>query len=158
MAGEFGPNSVAIESFLDQLARLSLAQFTDAIRTWREALRRTDAWYAAEDAVGEALARTARHDEEWRLHDRLYEIFRSSAWHADVDVERAAGSEHAPSSEPAAQYLAGTAAFALLVFDALSGAHLATLYAPFATLIPLASLGLRAPGAGQSEGRRGLAS
>ena len=62
------------------------------------------------------------------------------------------------ATEAAAQYLASSAAFALLLIDALAPAHVATLYAPFAALIPLATLGIRAPRAPDRDGRRGLPS
>lgn len=154
MRNDFGPNSIPVSAFLARLPRLTLDDFAAAIKTWRDALRRTDTWYAAEDAVGDALARTRRHDEEWRLHDALHAVFRGAAtWHAGGDTEA-----HGPATEAAAQYLASSAAFALLLIDALSPAHVATLYAPFAALVPLATLGIRAPRAPDRDGRRRLPS
>lgn len=153
MADDYGPNSIPVASFLARLPRLTLQDFAGAIQRWREALRRTDAWYAAEDAVGDALARTHRYDAEWRLHEDLHGVFRDASWHAGEGA-----TAHGAATEAAAQYLAASAAFALLLIDALAPAHLATLYAPFAELIPLASLGIRAPRAPDRDGRRGLTS
>ena len=144
MAGELGPNGGLVGRFLDRLCGLDLPQWADVVRAWRDTLRRTDAWVSAEDAVGDALARTGRHDEHWVLQERLYQIFRKSPWYTN----RRAHAECA-GTEVAAQYLAGSAAFALLVADALSREELRTLYAPFAGPIPLAELAL--PG---EHGRR----
>ena len=124
-----------VERFLARLSGLSLADYGEAVRTWRDELRRTDRWYAAEDAVGDAIARTGRHDEQWRLHDRVHRLFRESEWHT-----RPAAPGESQGTEAAAQYLASTAAFALLLADAIPRDELRTLYTPFATAIPFAEL------------------
>jgi hypothetical protein len=68
----YGPNTSLVERFLDRLQALEFDQLTDVVTAWRDALRRTDAWYSAEDAVGDAIAALRRHDEQWRLQGRLY--------------------------------------------------------------------------------------
>ena len=136
---QFGPNSELVEQFLARLARLDHARISAIVAIWRDGLRRTDAWYGAEDEVGDALTATRRHDEEWRLQERLYELFRRATW----SIERKA-CPTSPATEAAAQYLASTAAFALMVVDVLSARSFATLYAPFAVDIPVAELGLGA--------------
>ena len=133
------PNGPIVEAFLARLARLDLAQYGAAIRRWRDELRRTDAWCAAEDAVGEAIAETGRHDAHWRMQERLFELFHASPWYTDRDAQaRALG------SEPAAHYLASSAAVALLVADAIDAGALRTLYAPFERVIPYLELELAA--------------
>jgi hypothetical protein len=150
MADEAGPTGRMVEQFLARLCELDLAQWADVVRAWRDTLRRTDVWAAAEDAVGDAIARTGRHDAQWQLQERLYELFRASPWHT---IPRANAT---PGTEAAAQYLASSAAFALLMGDAIGSEALRTLYAPFAGVIPLAALALprtHGLGPGGSAGR-----
>jgi hypothetical protein len=137
MASSFGPNSELVERFLQRLAGLDITQLGEVIATWRAHLRRTDEWYGAEDAVGEAIARTRRYAEQWRLQDRLYELFRRSSWYTNLEPGTLV-----PACEAAAQYLASVAAFAVLVADAISPRAFATLYTPFAETITLQQLGL----------------
>jgi hypothetical protein len=143
-----GATGALVERFLARLATLKLADYGDAVHTWRLELRRTDAWYAAEDAVGDAIARTGRHDECWHLQGRLYRLFRESAWHTQPRTPA-----DAEGTEAAAHYLASTAAFALLLADAITPAELRTLYAPFARAIPLPEL--VAPAARRPPGGEG---
>ena len=148
MADGLGPTERLVERFLERACALDLAEWADVVRAWRDTLRRTDAWAAAEDAVGDAITQTGRHDEQWRLQDRLHEAFRASPWHTSTRANAA------PGTEAAAQYLASTAAFALLVGDAISAEALRTLHAPFAGVIPLAELALPVPrGTGGPSGR-----
>jgi len=135
---QYGPNSELVERFLARLARLSHAEISTAVATWRDGLRCTNAWYAAEDEVGDALTATRRHDEEWRLQEHLYELFRRASWR----LERPVSPTTTETSDAAAQYLASTAAFALMVADGLSVQGLTTLYSPFAEVVPLGELGL----------------
>jgi hypothetical protein len=146
MAGELGPNGAMVERFLERLPELDLAQWADVVRSWRDTLRRTDEWADAEDAVGEAITRTGRHDAQCDLQDRLYQLFKRSPWHTNRHTPATAA-----GTEAAAHYLASTAAFGLLVADALPREALRALYAPFAAMIPLPELAL--PG----EHRRGRA-
>jgi hypothetical protein len=146
MAGELGPNGAMVERFLERLPEVGLAQWGDVVRSWRDTLRRTDEWAGAEDAVGDAIARTGRHDAQCDLQDRLYLLCKRSPWFTTGAAPGAAA-----GTEAAAHYLASTAAFALLVADALPREALRALYAPFAATIPLPELAL--PG----EYRRGRA-
>lgn len=147
MAHPFGPNGRLVERFLDRLAQLTPDELTAIVQRWRDTLRKTDAWYSAEDAVGEAVARTRRDGETWVLQDRLYAVFREMPWFTD----RAPGTP-APA-EVASQYLATTAAVALLVADVLTAAQLTTLYAPFAEVLPIADVALgRVPSVEPSPG------
>ena len=151
MTISFGPNSELVERFLGRLATLDLSQLGEVITTWRAHLRRTDEWYGAEDALGEAIARTRRYDEQRRLQDQLYELFRRSSWYTSLEPGTLV-----PACEAAAQYLASVAAFAVLVADAISPRHFAILYTPFAETITLHDLGLR-EGAPATRNERGTA-
>ena len=135
---QYGPNSELVERFLARLARLNHTEISAAVAALRDGLRCTNAWYTAEDEVGEALTATRRHDEEWRLQEHLYELFRRASWR----IERPVSPTTTETSDAAAQYLASTAAFALMVSDALPVQGLTTLYAPFAEVVPLGELGL----------------
>ena len=130
MERPFGPNSTLVERYLAQLARLTAADFAAIVVRWRDGLRKSDAWYAAEDAVGDGIARTRRDDEMWLVQDRLYALFRGTPWYQ----------QRVTPPEVATQYLANSAAMALMVADAIPRDALAILYAPFAEAIPLADL------------------
>ena len=147
LMASFGPNTSLLERFLERLAHLEFAQVATVVSVWRETLRRSDEWYAAEDDVGDAITFTRRHDEQKRLQGRLYDLFRRATWFSDAQPTAAE-----QATEAAAQYVASAAAFALLVVDELDPGSFATLYAPFAGIIPLADLGL--DGAARS-GQRG---
>lgn len=135
MPASFGPNRTLVERFLARLTRLDVADFTDVVRAWREGVGRTDAWCQAEDAVGEAIARTHRDEEMWRLQDAVYVSFRGGPWY-----ERPLPGARSAAAEAASQYVATTTALALLVADAVPPQHLSTLHAPFRDVIPLADI------------------
>ena len=137
MSRPYGPSGRLVERFLERLAQLQVADFNSVVQRWRATLRDSDEWYAAEDAVGEAVARTRRDGPMWLVQDRIYEIFRGGTWYE----HRAPGTPVAPS-EMAAQYLATTISVALLVADALPAQVLARLYEPFREVIPLADVAL----------------
>lgn len=149
---ELGPNGHAVSHFLRRVAELPAADVDAAVRVWRDAQRGRApddagggaAWAAAEDAAASALVRTARGEAVWVLEERVHDAFRRAPW------RRARGAGFAAvRSEATAQYLVATAAAALLLADALSPRHLATLYAPFRALVPLAELAsAEAAGAG----------
>ena len=130
----FGPNTALVQRFVDRLAELDLADFAEVVQTWRARLRRTDAWCIAEDAVGDAIARTRRDGEMWVLQDRIYAVFRAAPWYIERPNDMPA------PAEVASQYLTNTAAVALLVVDALPARHFTTLYAPFAPVISLGDI------------------
>ena len=140
MSRPFGPSGRLVERFLERLAQLGIDDFDEVVRQWRITLRDSDAWYAAEDAVGEAIARTRRDGAMWILQDRIYEVFRGGTWYE----HRAPGAPVAPS-EMAAQYLSTTAGVALLVADELPATVLRTLYEPFRKTIPMTEVALGTP-------------
>src|SRR5438067_1582974 len=79
--------------------------------------------------------RTRRGEVAWTLQERVHAMFQRAAWRRF----RPAGFA-ALRSAVTAEYLIGTAAVALLVADALPARHLARLYAPFVSVVPLATL------------------
>ena len=142
-AEPFNSNDELVGCFLEHVVRLAPGDVDGAVQTWREAQREAqrtaDGWVAAEEAAVEALMRTQRGEVAWTLQERVHAMFQRAAWRRF----RPAGFA-ALRSAVTAEYLIGTAAVALLVADALPARHLARLYAPFVSVVPLAELG-RAP-------------
>jgi len=152
MSPSYGPMERLVERFLDRLAQLDLDDFADVVQLWRDTLRHDDAWYAAEDAIGDAVAHTRRDGPMWNVQDAVYAIFRGAPWYGKQPVAKRAPSEFA------AQYLAQTAGVALLVADALAAEQLRTIFAPFAEIIPLHELALdRTPSVEPELRGRGIA-
>jgi hypothetical protein len=79
----------------------------------------------------------------WLLQDAIYQIFRGSTWY---DAHQPGTAP--PPAEAAAQYLATTAAVALMVADVLPAGTLTLMYAPFRDTIRMADLALRSPSTG----------
>lgn len=92
------------------------------LSAWRQAPHNTPAWRDAEDAVGDAIARTRRHDVLERLREVVHATVLKGVPFGGLEARDAA----------AVEYLAGAAVGALLVRDALSASHARTLRAPFA--------------------------
>jgi hypothetical protein len=131
MPHRFGSRSVSLDRFLTRLADLTPADHGAVVRAWSSEQRLDDAWAVAEDAVGDAVARTGRTNELWRLQEMIYAVFhraRRHAWRAPDRLTQ--------RTDAAAQYLATAAAGALLVADVIDPCHVATLYAPYRTAIP----------------------
>jgi hypothetical protein len=126
----------------------------DVLARWRAQATdgQGEAWFAAEDALGDAITATARHDAQQAVLAAMYELF----------LRRPGRSGHArslddPGSDASTQYVATAALLALLVRDSLAPETVNTLYAPFEDWLPLATLGAcpaptRAPE--QAEPRR----
>ena len=133
MTQPYGPNSRLIEEFLTRLQNLPFRDLGRAVQTWRAKVG--EEWHHAEDAVGDAIAATDRHEERQRLLERIYHIFRGSTWFSSREPDSLV-----PGSDASAQYVTSAALFALLVCDALRDGDFATMYAPFAAVIPLPEL------------------
>jgi hypothetical protein len=142
MSHRFGASDASLERFLTQLAELRSADHGAVVRAWAAGQRLDDAWAAAEDAVGDAVARAGRTNDLWRLQELIYGIFhraRRDAWRtADRLTQR---------TDAAAQYLATAAAGALLVADVIDPRHVATLYSPYRIAIPCDDVAVRRPAA-----------
>jgi hypothetical protein len=130
----FGPNTPAIGAFLRALAALSFADLGRAVARWR-AIAGGDAWHRAEDAVARAIADTRRHDEQRRVLEPLYSVFRRATWFSACEPGTLI-----PGSDASAQYVATIAVFTLLVRDRLDPEAFQLLYEPFAEVVPLRSI------------------
>lgn len=135
----YGPQTLEIRRFLQRLAALSPAEWAAATAAY-DALQGTGRFAAADRALSAAVAHTQREPERDAALGPLAQLLRLPA--AEPASEPATDAE-APLAPVAEAALAAT--LALLVRDVLSPTAFATLYAPFAALVPPASLA--APGA-----------
>jgi hypothetical protein len=133
----YGPNSRAVERFLACLAGLSVADIGQAVGRWRAiASAPGGPWYAAEDAIAEAVHAVSRHGAQEQVTEAAYDVFRRRARGFSTRESFA----RAPGSEATAQYVSTSALLALVVRDAVSPEAFAVAYGPFADAIPLATI------------------
>jgi hypothetical protein len=129
----YGPESAAVRRFLAQLAGLSAADRSRVV-----ALHATHAasrnWIAAEDAMAEAFVRSDRESLRDALGGPLMQLVRLPDAAATIREDEALA-----SLDPIAES-ALAALLALVVRDLLAPAHVATLLAPFASVIDIAAL------------------
>ena len=128
--------------FVGRLAQLDLDAVCAVVASWHQTMRvETDAWFAAEEAVGEAIVASGRRAEQEPLLLYVAQAFARAVWYgpdgrrAVVAPERRVG-----ATEATGQYLATLAMLALLVRDHLEAATFDLLYRPFAAHIPPAEL------------------
>ena len=131
----YGPQTLEIRRFLQRLAALGADEWNGAAVEY-EALQAGPRFAGADRALSAAVAATQREPERDAALGPLLQL---------VSVPPADGT---PPSEPDAPLplapvaeAALAAVLALLVRDVLGASAFATLYAPFAARIPLASLG-----------------
>jgi len=133
----FGPNTRAVEAFLARLAELSVYDLGRAVGQWRAiATAPGGPWYAAEDAIADAVEAAGRHDAQAQGTVAMYDVFRRRARGFSARDSFA----RVPGSEATAQYVSTSALYALVVRDALSPEAFAVAYGPFADVIPLATI------------------
>ena len=131
-AAPYGPQTLEIRRFLQRLAALSSAEW-DAAAARFDALQGTGRFAAADRALSAAVAATGREPERDAVLGPLVQLV------ALPGADAAAGD--APDAEPALAPVAEAAlaaVLALLVRDVLSASAFATLYGPFAEVIPAA--------------------
>jgi hypothetical protein len=126
-------NALAAAKFLGRIAQLELEQLGVAVQAWHSAVGRD--WFAAEDAVAQAVIDSARAAEQEVLLEHIAQLFRSVPWFTPEEP-----GARVNASEPSGQYVTTLAMLALLVRDRLSPAEFELLYRPFATLIPTEEL------------------
>jgi hypothetical protein len=139
MSEEYGPNSLLVDRFFDRLELLLPTDVARVVETWRTSFSEGSNWSGAEDAVNTAIARTQRRAAQWRLQERLFDLFRGTAWLKSWQT-----APSGPAAEAAGQYLAAIAILALVVADEIALRDFAVLYEPFADVIPLDDLFERA--------------
>jgi hypothetical protein len=129
----YGPNSPLIEAFLHRLAVLSADELGTAVARWRA--RVGAAWFVAEDALRDVLRQLDREKARQALAGALTRSFEQRR-ESGID----ASSAPTVGTEACAQYVVMSALLAFLAYDQLSPHHFATLYHPFAELLPLVRL------------------
>ena len=131
-AAPYGPSTAAIRRFLQRLAALTPAEWAEAARAYAT-IADSPRFRAADRALGGAIDRAGRTAERDAALGPLLQLVR-----ADAPPDAAPDAEVAldPVAEPALAAL-----LALLARDLLPAETVATLYAPFASLIPLPTLG-----------------
>ncbi|MGZ8379312.1 MAG: hypothetical protein ACXW05_00845 [Gemmatirosa sp.] len=129
----YGPQTLAIRRFLQRLAALRPADWTAATTAF-DALQGDRRFLAADRALSDAVSRTQRETERDAALGPLAQLLRTP----EAAPSAAPGEE--PPLAPVAE-AALAAILALLVRDVLPASAFATLYAPFATLIPVDALG-----------------
>lgn len=128
----YGPMTASVRAFLVRFAGLSAADRRDALAAFqRNATSPT--WLGADRVLGDTIERAGRTDWRDALAGPLLQLVRRTASDAspatlsDDDIDALD-----PIAEPALAAL-----MALLVRDLLPATVFDTLYAPFATLIPV---------------------
>ena len=121
--------AMAAAKFLGRIAQLEIEELGVAVRTCHRAAG--TAWFAAEDAVAQAITAAGRHAEQEVLLEQIAQLFRTVPWFTPAQP-----GARIHASEPSGQYVATIAMLALLVRDRIGPADFELLYAPFATLIP----------------------
>jgi hypothetical protein len=135
----YGPQTLEIRRFLQRLAALGSVEW-DAAAAEYEALQAGPRFAGADRALSAAVAATQRERERDAALGPLLQL---------VSVPPPDGAPPTPDEAPLplapVAEAALAAVLALLVRDVLGASAFGTLYAPFATRIPLASLGPGAP-------------
>jgi hypothetical protein len=131
-AAPYGPQTLEIRRFLQRLAALRPEEWAQATAAY-DALQGARRFVAADRALSDAVSRAQRETERDAALGPLSQLLRAP-WEAPSD---APGEE--PPLAPVAE-AALAAMLALLVRDVLPASAFATLYEPFATLIPAESL------------------
>lgn len=133
----YGPNTPAVRRFLQRFAALRPSELERAARAYAE-LDATPALTSADRALAQAMERTGRAAERDAVVGPLVQLAH------DPDRPRAPGApadrdEGLALLPPVAEAALG-AALALIVRDVLDARAFATLYGPFAELIPADAL------------------
>jgi hypothetical protein len=129
----YGPQTRAVRRFLERLSRLDAREWVIAARAY-QAMSRDPAAAGADGALAAAFERTGREAARDAAVGPLVQLARAAT------AAAAAGPATAGVEDDALAEVALAAALALIVRDALSADDFMLMYAPFAELIPLATL------------------
>jgi hypothetical protein len=131
-------------TFVGRVSQLSVEAVRAAVQAWHDVMRvESDAWFAAEQAAGQAVLAAARSGVQEVLLDRIAECVLRGVWYRDANMQPQGTPENrVGATEASGQYVATVAMLALLVRDRLAPSAFALLYRPFATVIPVEELQL----------------
>lgn len=131
----------AAARFVGRVAQLDHEAVHHAVATWRHDMRTAyDSWFAAEDAVAQAIVSSGRHAEQRPLLIHMADAFSQRVWTGGPRGESGTAERVVHATEASGQYLATLAMLAVLVRDHLDPATFEQVYQPFAVLIPLTEL------------------
>src|SRR4051812_19381724 len=131
----------AAARFVGRVAQLDHEAVRDAVAAWRQNMRSAyDTWFAAEDAVAQAIVRSGRHTEQRPLLIHMADAFSQRVWTGRPRVESGPAERVVHATEASGQYLATLAMLAILVRDHLDAGTFEQVYQPFAALIPITEL------------------
>jgi hypothetical protein len=128
--------------FVGRVALLDLGAVRAIADSWHRSMREgSDAWFAAEEAVGQAVIMSGRHGQQRPLLMAVADVFANSVWYGPAARSGGAPPERrVGATEATGQYLTTLAMLALLVRDHLEPPTFELLYQPFAVPIPPAEL------------------
>lgn len=128
--------------FVGRLAQLDLDAVCAVVASWHQTMRaETDAWFAAEEALGEAVVASGRRAEQEPLLMHVAQAFARAVWYGPEGRRAAPAPERrVGATEATGQYLATLAMLALLTRDHIEATTFDLLYRPFAAHIPPAEL------------------
>jgi hypothetical protein len=131
----------AAAKFVGRVAQLDHDAVREVVATWRQSMRAAyDSWFAAEDAVAQAIASSGRHVEQRPLLMHVADAFSQRVWPGGGDERSGAAERHVHATEASGQYLATLAMLAVLVRDHLDAATFDQVYEPFGRLVPISEL------------------
>jgi hypothetical protein len=131
----------AASRFVGRVAQLDHAAVQHAVATWRQRMRvGYDSWFAAEDAVAQAIVSSGRQVEQRPLLIHMADAFSQRVWTGGHRDDTGAAEQLVHATEASGQYLATLAMLALLVRDHLDAAAFDQVYQPFAALITITEL------------------
>jgi hypothetical protein len=131
----------AAARFVGRVAQLDYAAVQHAVSTWRQRMRvGYDSWFAAEDAVAQAIVSSGRQVEQRPLLIHMADAFSQRVWTGGHRDDSGAAEQIVRATEASGQYIATLAMLALLVRDHLDAATFDQVYQPFAALIPISEL------------------
>ena len=131
----------AAARFVGRVAQLDHAAVQHAVSTWRDRMRvGYDSWFAAEDAVAQAIVRSGRQVEQRPLLIHVADAFSQRVWTGGHRDDAGAPERLVRATEASGQYLATLAMLAVLARDHLDAATFDQVYQPFAALIPIHEL------------------
>ena len=130
----YGPNTAVVRRFLQRFAALRPREWEDAAGEF-ERLQATRAFAAADRALEAAVSGAGREDARDAVVGPLVQLVQL----APRTPDQATAPDEVPTMHPVAE-AALAALLALITRDVLPSSAFATLYAPFAALVPVSTL------------------
>ena len=131
----------AARKFVGRLSHLDREAGLAAITTWHGLVTvEGRSWFAAEDAVAQAIVAAGRQREQRSLLVQVADAFAHDVWYGAAGRRGRPPESEVRATEASGQYVATLAMLALLTRDQLEPATFELLYRPFAAAIPVEDL------------------